>query len=47
MSVPAGGIGECTITNTKLGKIIVQKQTLPDGSSQSFELIQITVQISS
>ncbi len=37
VSVPAGGIGECTITNTKLGKIIVEKQTNPDGSSQVFD----------
>ena len=27
----------CTFTNTQRGKIIVEKQTLPDGSSQSFE----------
>jgi uncharacterized repeat protein (TIGR01451 family)/fimbrial isopeptide formation D2 family protein len=26
----------CTFTNTKLGKIIVEKQTIPDGSSGSF-----------
>ena len=34
--VEAGGTSSCTITNTKLGKIIVEKQTLPDGSPQSF-----------
>jgi hypothetical protein len=34
--VSAGQNTTCTITNTKLGKIIVEKQTLPDGSSQSF-----------
>ena len=27
----------CTFTNTRYGRIIVEKQTLPDGSSQSFE----------
>src|SRR5262245_10489935 len=26
----------CTFTNTKLGKIIIEKQTLPDGASGSF-----------
>jgi len=34
--VAAGGTSSCTITNTKLGKIIVEKQTLPDGSGQPF-----------
>lgn len=34
--VTAGGTSTCTITNTKLGKIIVEKQTIPDGSQQSF-----------
>lgn len=27
----------CTITNTQRGNIVVKKETLPDGSSQSFE----------
>lgn len=27
----------CTFTNTQRGKIIVEKQTLPDGSTQSFD----------
>ena len=36
VSVPAGGVGECTITNTKKGHIIVNKVTNPAGSGQSF-----------
>lgn len=34
--VPAGGRGECTITNTKKGHIVVDKVTNPAGSGQSF-----------
>ncbi len=32
----AGASETCTITNTKLGTIIIQKETSPDGSAQSF-----------
>lgn len=34
--VDAGQTVTCTFNNTKLGKIIVTKQTLPDGSPQQF-----------
>ncbi len=35
--VRSGETKYCTITNTKKGKIIIEKQTLPDGSQQSFD----------
>ena len=31
-----GGSAHCTFTNTKLGTIVMRKQTLPDGASDSF-----------
>ncbi len=31
-----GGSAHCTFTNTKLGTIIMRKQTLPDGAADSF-----------
>ncbi|HJY98616.1 MAG TPA: SdrD B-like domain-containing protein [Patescibacteria group bacterium] len=39
VTVTAGQNTNCLITNTKLGKIIVEKQTLPNGSGQSFSFI--------
>jgi hypothetical protein len=36
-SVSSGDTITCTITNTRYGKIIVQKETDPDGSSETFE----------
>ena len=35
-NVESGETVKCTFTNTKLGKIIIEKQTLPDGDPQSF-----------
>ena len=32
-----GGTVDCTFTNTARGKILVEKVTIPDGSTQSFE----------
>jgi hypothetical protein len=32
----AGEVVKCTFTDTKLGKIIVEKQTIPDGDAQVF-----------
>ena len=32
-----GGSAHCTFTNTKLGTIIMRKETLPDGASDSFD----------
>src|SRR5262245_17194145 len=37
LELDAGETITCTFTNTKRGQIIVEKQTLPNGSSQSFE----------
>src|SRR5262249_11197296 len=37
IGLDAGENVTCTFTNTKRGQIIVEKQTLPDGSSQPFE----------
>ena len=34
--VAAGETVTCTFTNTKLGKVIVEKQTMPDGDAQEF-----------
>jgi uncharacterized repeat protein (TIGR01451 family) len=34
--VAAGEVVTCTFTNTKAGKILVEKQTDPDGASQTF-----------
>ncbi len=39
ITVANGETKECTITNTQKGKIIVKKETLPDGDSQSFEFV--------
>lgn len=39
INLSAGEIVTCTFNNTKLGKIIIEKQTLPDGSSQVFQFI--------
>ena len=35
-NVEAGETVTCTFTNTKLGTITIEKQTLPDGDSQTF-----------
>ncbi len=37
VSLQAGETVTCTFTNTQRGTIIVEKQTLPDGSTQTFE----------
>jgi hypothetical protein len=37
LDVSDGETVTCTFTNTKLGTVIVEKQTLPDGSGQTFE----------
>jgi hypothetical protein len=37
ITLAAGDTVTCTFTNTQRGKIIVAKETIPDGSSQSFE----------
>ncbi|HVF79423.1 MAG TPA: hypothetical protein VNA28_14095, partial [Solirubrobacteraceae bacterium] len=34
--IAAGEIVKCTFTNTKAGRLIVEKQTLPDGDAASF-----------
>jgi len=36
VTLAAGDNKTCTITNTKKGNIVIEKQTLPDASSQSF-----------
>ncbi len=36
VNLAAGQTVKCTFTNTQRGQIIVEKQTVPDGSSQSF-----------
>ncbi|MFL5957661.1 MAG: hypothetical protein ACJ756_09445, partial [Solirubrobacterales bacterium] len=36
IALPAGGDVSCTFTNTQRGTIIVEKQTLPDGSAATF-----------
>ncbi len=36
ITLAAGGSVECTFENTKNGKIIVEKQTIPDGATTSF-----------
>lgn len=39
INIAAGENVTCTFTNTKLGKIIIEKQTLPDGSLESFDFV--------
>lgn len=39
VAIANGETEECTITNTQKGKILVRKETTPDGSQQSFDFL--------